>query len=132
MSDVPPLFEIFWFRLFLGIIIGLCLGSFITMLSYRLPRKLSLSNPPRSFCPNCHTLLKAKDLVPVFSWICAGGECCYCHAPISVRYPLIELATAILCAVAFGTIGLRLSLILALAIIIAGISFVTIKIENKN
>lgn len=130
MTDIPPPFDMLWFRLFIGLLVGLCLGSFITMLSYRLPRKLSLSNPPRSFCPNCKTLLKAKDLVPVLSWVSTDGKCRYCKTSISPRYPLIELATGILSALAFGVIGFQPALALALIIIIAGVTLVTIKIEK--
>lgn len=56
-------------------------------------RRLSVLHG-RSMCPHCHHELAAKDLVPVFSWLSLGGKCRYCHKPISLQYPLIELATA--------------------------------------
>lgn len=131
MSEVPPPFDELWFQLLSGYIVGLCLGSFITMLSYRLPRKLSLLHPSSSFCPNCKTLLKPRDLVPFFSWAVAGGKCHYCHEPISLRYPLIELATGTLCAIAFGTISFQPALIIVLLLIVICVTWATVKLEGK-
>ncbi len=47
-------------------------------------------------CPHCKHRLVAIDLVPVLSWLTLGGKCRYCHKSISVQYPLVELATALL------------------------------------
>lgn len=55
----------------------------------------------RSICPNCYHQLKASDLMPVISWLLLKGKCRYCHKPISVQYPLVELATAILFVVSY-------------------------------
>ena len=74
---------------------GLIIGSFLGALTYRLPRGKSVAQG-RSQCPHCKTPLKAIDLVPVLSWLATGGKCRYCGAPISARYPLIELTTAVL------------------------------------
>jgi leader peptidase (prepilin peptidase)/N-methyltransferase len=130
MSDLPPPFDALWFQILIGLLVGLCLGSFITMLSYRLPRKLSLSEPSRSFCPNCKTLLKPHDLVPVLSWVNTGGKCRYCALPVSMRYPLIEIVTGVLCALAFSTIGFQPKLILALIIIVVSETLIIAKIES--
>lgn len=48
----------------------------------------------RSMCPNCKHGLVAKDLIPVLSWLTLRGKCRYCHKPISIQYPLVELLTA--------------------------------------
>src|SRR5580700_9634934 len=95
-------------------VLGLCLGSFVNALVWRLHEQ---SNPKqktknkkqkakqlsanelsilrgRSMCPDCHHQLAAKDLVPVISWLDLRGKCRYCHRPISIQYPLVELATA--------------------------------------
>ncbi len=76
-------------------IIGLVMGSFYNVLIYRLPRKISLVNPKRSFCPTCNHTLAWKDNIPVLSYILLKGKCRYCGAPISIRYPIVEVLTAL-------------------------------------
>lgn len=78
---------------YLVFLVGLCLGSFVTLVSYRLPRggKMGMT---RSQCPRCQTTLGVPDLVPVLSWAASRGRCRHCKAAISWRYPAIELATA--------------------------------------
>src|SRR5580693_3040146 len=92
-----------WFRLLAGLLVGLALGSFVTMLSYRAPRNLSIISPP-SHCPNCHTPLMARDLMPVLSWLIEHGKCRHCGARISARYLIIELITTAASVAAFGYI----------------------------
>jgi leader peptidase (prepilin peptidase)/N-methyltransferase len=72
---------------------GLCFGSFISALSYRLPRSLPWATA-RSKCTQCDTVLKARDLIPLFSFLISRANCRYCSAPISWRYPMLELLTA--------------------------------------
>lgn len=114
-----------WFYAGLIIILGASLGSFINVVVYRLPEGLSLLKPP-SRCPRCYTRLKAKDNIPVLGWAFLKGKCRYCATPISVRYPLVELITALLFGAAFWKFGLTwaalgafvfLSFLLALALI---------------
>jgi leader peptidase (prepilin peptidase) / N-methyltransferase len=76
-------------------ILGLCVGSFLNVCIHRLPRHESLIHPP-SRCPNCGRQLSWFDNIPVVSWLLLGGRCRGCKAPIAVRYPLVELITAIL------------------------------------
>src|SRR5205814_3154050 len=83
-------------------VLGLAVGSFLNVVVYRVPRKESVVRP-RSHCPNCGTQLADKDNVPVVSWLALRGRCRTCGEPISVRYPLVELATAAL----FVAAGLR-------------------------
>src|ERR1700729_1390920 len=90
-----------WFRLLAGLLVGLALGSFVTMLSYRAPRNLSIVTPP-SHCPKCRTPLRPRDLMPVLSWLLEGGKCRHCGSPVSARYVLIELVTTACCMFAFG------------------------------
>ncbi|MDX2225422.1 MAG: prepilin peptidase [Rhodospirillaceae bacterium] len=75
--------------------IGLIVGSFVTALSYRLPRGLNFV-AGRSRCPACGTALGAADLVPVLSWVFARGRCRHCRAPVAWRYPAIEAVTALM------------------------------------
>lgn len=85
-------------------IAGLLVGSFLNVVAYRLPQRLSIVHPP-SHCPTCTARLTAIDLVPVASWLVLRARCRHCHAPISRRYPLVELATAVLFAAAAGALG---------------------------
>ena len=73
-------------------VLGLLIGSFSNVLIWRLPRRESVNFPP-SHCPNCDHALAPIDLVPVLSWAVLGGKCRYCKAPISPRYPVVELVT---------------------------------------
>lgn len=72
---------------------GLAFGSFITCASYRLPLGIDVVKKP-SHCPACSAKLTSRDLWPLFSWLLSGGKCRHCQAPVSIRYPLTELATA--------------------------------------
>lgn len=74
---------------------GACVGSFLNVVIYRLPAGLSLVHPP-SRCPYCESKLAAYDNVPILGWLWLRGKCRKCKAPISIQYPLVEAATAIL------------------------------------
>lgn len=76
-------------------ILGACIGSFLNVLIYRIPRKMDFVRG-RSMCPACGHMLSPLDLAPLVSWIALGGKCRYCGAGISRRYPLIEAATGLL------------------------------------
>jgi leader peptidase (prepilin peptidase)/N-methyltransferase len=75
-------------------IFGLLIGSFLNVVIHRVPRKESLVSPG-SRCPKCGYVLRWYDNIPVVSYAMLGGRCRRCHAPISIRYPLVELITAI-------------------------------------
>lgn len=105
---------------------GLLIGSFLNVVIYRLPRIMEAEwraqcaeldaapaaadapapppaptynlVSPRSACPACGAPITALQNIPVLSWLVLGGRCAACRAPISVRYPLVELATAVLSA----------------------------------
>jgi len=83
-------------------ILGACIGSFLNVLVYRLPAGMSLIRPA-SHCPKCGHPIRAYDNVPVLGWLFLGGRCRDCKEPISIRYPVVELLTALLfLAVAVG------------------------------
>jgi len=73
---------------------GCCIGSFLNVVIYRLPRDKSLVTPP-SACPACGKHIRFYDNIPLVSWLLLGRKCRYCKAPISPRYFVIELLTAI-------------------------------------
>ncbi|MFN9646525.1 MAG: prepilin peptidase [Cyanobacteriota bacterium] len=77
----------------LAAVIGACVGSFLNVVAWRLPREESLLWPG-SHCPRCGTGLTWFENVPVLSWMVLGGRCRHCRAPISRRYPLGELLCA--------------------------------------
>lgn len=87
--EVPPFFE-FWVGCF-----GLLLGSFANVVIYRLPQEKSVVRP-RSACTQCGAAIGWRDNVPVFSWVLLRGKCRSCKAPISARYPLVEILMAAL------------------------------------
>jgi prepilin signal peptidase PulO-like enzyme (type II secretory pathway) len=96
------LFQLFKF------ILGLLFGSFIAALSYRYPKKIS-NFKGRSFCDSCKKQIGWYDNIPLFSFLVLGGKCRNCKSKISLRYPVIELATGI----GFTLIGFQpISLIL--------------------
>ena len=70
-------------------IIGVVLGSFFTLATYRIPLKQDILYS-RSYCPKCNNKLKAWDLIPILSYIFLKGKCRYCHQKISPRYIIIE------------------------------------------
>lgn len=125
----PYFLELTAVKLAMGIIVGLVLGSFTTMLSYRLPRGLSIVKP-RSTCPSCKTVLGIPDLIPVLSWPCARGKCRHCKAPIGGRYVLIELIITALTACAFYYAGFTAIVIPTLIFIVAVMTFLIIKVES--
>lgn len=77
---------------YLGLL-GACLGSFVSALTWRLRNKRDWIGG-RSQCPRCSHRLNALDLVPVFSWLVLRGRCRYCKQPISAIYPSLELILA--------------------------------------
>jgi leader peptidase (prepilin peptidase)/N-methyltransferase len=76
-----------------AVLFGLASGSFINVCIYRIPRGESLLHPS-SHCTSCNSKLGPFELIPVFSFIFLGGKCRHCGARISVRYPIVEAATA--------------------------------------
>ena len=80
--------------------VGCCVGSFLNVVIYRLPRDKSLITPP-SACPSCETPIRFYDNIPLLSWLILGRKCRRCAAPISPRYFIIELFTGLIFAALF-------------------------------
>lgn len=92
----------------LAALLGACVGSFLNVVAWRLPRQESLLRPG-SHCPRCGTPLAWFENVPVLGWMWLRGRCRHCGAAIAPRYPLVELLTAGLWVAALaarpGTMG---------------------------
>jgi len=93
---------------------GLLFGSFANVLIWRVPRGESIVSPP-SHCPHCDHDIRWYDNVPVLSWLLLRGRCRDCGAPISVRYPVIELVSGGLWVLAGLVWGLSPATPLAIA-----------------
>jgi leader peptidase (prepilin peptidase)/N-methyltransferase len=107
----------------LAAVTGLCLGSFLNVVAYRLPAGMSLATPP-SACPGCGVAIRPYDNVPVLSWLVLGGHCRSCDTSISPRYPLTEAVTGALFAAVVIAHGASSSVWLDL-IFIAGLVAIT-------
>jgi leader peptidase (prepilin peptidase)/N-methyltransferase len=79
-------------------IFGALIGSFLNVVIYRIPAGRSIVSPP-STCGSCGARIRPYDNIPVLSWFVLRGECRDCKAPISPRYPMVELGTAVFFAV---------------------------------
>ena len=77
----------------LAALLGACIGSFLNVVAWRLPRQESVVRP-RSHCPQCGTTLRWFENVPVLSWLLLRGRCRHCGSTIAVRYPAVELLCA--------------------------------------
>jgi leader peptidase (prepilin peptidase) / N-methyltransferase len=76
-------------------VLGLVVGSFLNVVIYRVPRGESLLRPG-SRCPSCGTPIRPRHNIPLLGWLLLRGRCAACARPISVSYPLVELATSVL------------------------------------
>ncbi len=87
-------------------VFGALLGSFLNVCVHRLPRNESVVRP-RSRCPACGTMVAWYDNVPVVSWLVLRARCRHCGARISVQYPLVEAAVAVIWGAAAYVYGLE-------------------------
>lgn len=92
------------FAIFVAFVLGLIFGSFGTVAAYRIPRRETIVTG-RSKCPNCGRQIKAAENIPVLSYLVLRGRCPGCGERISVRYPLTELFTGVLFALAVVEFG---------------------------
>src|SRR5215218_6205270 len=101
-------------------VLGSMVGSFLNVCIHRLPLGQSVVSPP-SHCPHCKYSIPWFLNVPLFTWVFLRGKCKNCGAPISVRYFLVELLTAVLFTICWLHFG-RVSALLALAycVLLAG------------
>lgn len=99
VTGLPEWIAYAWVFVFGGLV-----GSFLNVVIHRVPREESIAFP-NSRCPKCETAIKPYDNVPIFSWLMLGGKCRACKAPISARYPAVELLHALLWALVYWQVG---------------------------
>jgi leader peptidase (prepilin peptidase)/N-methyltransferase len=110
-------------------IFGAIVGSFLNVVAYRLPRGESLVHPP-SACPSCGTPIKPYDNVPVLGWLWLRGRCRSCGAPISVKYPIVEAVTGLLCAACVLKFGADRDVWLPLVFVLLLVPITLIDLEH--
>jgi leader peptidase (prepilin peptidase)/N-methyltransferase len=117
-----------FFCLFFIFILGLCIGSFLNVVIYRLPGGESITLE-RSHCTSCGKRLRWYELIPLFSYLFLRGRCRTCHEPISLRYPLVELLTGIIFALLFLRFSLTIELVkyLFLSALLVAVSFIDLE-----
>ncbi len=111
------------------VVLGLGIGSFLNVCIHRIPRGRSVAHPA-SNCPHCGYVLRWIDNVPVVSYLMLGGRCRGCKARISVRYPLIELATMAMFLLHYAVFGLDIMLVPRLVFACALIVLFAIDLEH--
>lgn len=85
-------------------ILGGCIGSFLNVCIHRLPKDMSIVGP-RSFCPHCKNPIRWYDNIPILSYLILKGKCRQCSGVISLRYPFVELITAVIFLVLYLHFG---------------------------
>lgn len=84
--------------------LGAAVGSFLNVVIHRVPNEQSIVFP-NSKCPKCDAAIRPHDNIPVLSWLVLGGKCRACKAPISARYPAVELLHALLWVLIYWHVG---------------------------
>jgi len=113
---------------FYAFAIGAVIGSFLNVVIHRYPREESIVFPA-SHCPNCNTPIRAYDNIPLLSYAILRGRCRSCAAPISPRYPLVELANALFYLAIFMRVGPTLAFIPIAALVSMTIVLIFIDAE---
>jgi leader peptidase (prepilin peptidase)/N-methyltransferase len=111
-------------------VLGAIAGSFLNVVTYRLPRHESLVMPA-SHCTRCGTPVKPYDNIPILSFLLLRGHCRSCGASISVRYPLVEALTAALCVGAVLAHSSAAGIALGVGLILIMVPAALIDIEHR-
>ena len=111
--------------------IGLMFGSFFTLATYRIPRKQDIVKT-RSYCPNCKHKLGFFDCFPILSYVSTIGRCRYCKKPISIRYPLMELASGLVFLLIFLIFGFSTEFFILIALYIFAFLCVGVNVMSRK
>ena len=109
--------------------VGLCVGSFLNVVIYRVPLHESIVSP-RSHCPSCHSPIRERDNIPVLSWLLLRGRCRDCQVPISPRYMFVEIAGGALFAGAAARVGFNWDLPAFLVLLAGLLALACIDVER--
>lgn len=101
-------------------VLGTIIGSFVTVVAHRVPLGESVVTG-RSRCPSCGAMVRARDNIPIVSWLVLRGRCRDCGQPIPARYPLTELAVGLLWAITVAVLGTDDGAALALGLIFCAV-----------
>jgi leader peptidase (prepilin peptidase)/N-methyltransferase len=118
------LFWLMWFG-----VLGLCLGSFLNVVIWRLPRGISIILPT-SACPACGAKIHWYDNIPIISYVVLRGRCRKCEVRISLRYPLIEALTGVVTVLVFWRFGISIQGAIRLLLVLLMIAVATIDAEH--
>ncbi len=110
---------------------GAIIGSFLNVVAHRVPEGNSVVSPP-SACTNCDAAIRARHNIPVLGWIILRGRCHDCSAAISVRYPIVEAATAGAFFATTLVVGLEWSLLAHLWFVSVTIVFVLTDLDHHR
>lgn len=114
----------------LVLVLGLVIGSFLNVCIYRLQKNESISKP-RSHCPNCKHQLKVWENIPVISYLLLRGKCANCNIRISLKYPLVEMLTALVFSIIYYyfDISVETFLLMMFFSIVIIITFIDIDVQ---
>jgi leader peptidase (prepilin peptidase)/N-methyltransferase len=112
-------------------VLGVIFGSFLNVVTHRLPRRESLV-APASHCVRCGVAIKPYDNIPVLSWLLLRGRCRNCGVHISARYPLIEAGTAGLCVAVVLAKSSVVGVVLGLAMVLLLVPAAAIDLEHRR
>lgn len=118
------------FGIFVAVVLGMLVGSFLNVCVDRLPAGESIVKPP-SHCAACGRRLALLDLIPVFSWLLLRGRCRYCGAKIPLRLMLVEAGTGLAFGYLYWHFGLTLELLLALVYVSVFIVLALIDLDHQ-
>lgn len=110
---------------------GLCIGSFMNVCIYRLPRSLSVVKPRRSFCPECEAEIRWYDNIPVLSYFLLLARCRHCRTPIPIRYPLVEIMGGLFAVSAAFRFGLTVDALIHYLFIVSLIVITYIDVDHQ-
>jgi len=110
---------------------GLCIGSFMNVCIFRLPKSKSILRPPRSMCPQCDAMIASYDNIPIVSYVLLRAKCRHCRAPIAIRYPLVELMGGLFALCVYLRFGLTLEGLIYYAFIVALLVITFIDIDHQ-